>query len=135
MRCRLLLMPYGCVAQLVEQRSPKSPVGGSNPSALDVYKQILKVLRVAQIELKFMENPKNSSHVNAYASLKKAFRRFEDLKVEFKKIQWTEEKKPQEYAKVVVLATFFCGMLLYCADVVVHKSLWLINALLRFLFG
>lgn len=24
----------GCVAQLVEQRSPKSPVGGSNPSAL-----------------------------------------------------------------------------------------------------
>ena len=25
----------GCVAQLVEQRSPKSPVGGSNPSALD----------------------------------------------------------------------------------------------------
>ena len=26
---------YGCVAQLVEQRSPKPPVGGSNPSALD----------------------------------------------------------------------------------------------------
>jgi hypothetical protein len=25
----------GCVAQLVEQRSPKSLVGGSNPSALD----------------------------------------------------------------------------------------------------
>lgn len=26
----------GCVAQLVEQRSPKPLVGGSNPSALDV---------------------------------------------------------------------------------------------------
>jgi hypothetical protein len=26
---------YGCVAQLVEQRSPKPPVGGSNPSALE----------------------------------------------------------------------------------------------------
>ena len=26
---------FGCVAQLVEQRSPKSPVGGSSPSALE----------------------------------------------------------------------------------------------------
>lgn len=82
-----------------------------------------------------MENPKISSKLNAYTSFKKAFRRFEDIKVEFKKIQWTEEKKPQEYAKVVVLATFFSGMVLYCADVVVHKTLWLINALMRGLFG
>lgn len=32
----LPLFFFGCVAQLVEQRSPKSPVGGSNPSALVV---------------------------------------------------------------------------------------------------
>lgn len=82
-----------------------------------------------------MEKTKNSSHAGAYTSLKKAFRRFEDIKVEFKKIQWTEEKKPQEYAKVVVLATLLSGMVLYCADVVVHKMLWLINSFLRLLFG
>jgi preprotein translocase SecE subunit len=82
-----------------------------------------------------MENFKSGSQQNAYTSLKKAFKRFEDVKVEFKKIQWTEEKKPQAYVKVVVLATFFSGMVLYCADVVVHKFLWMINAFLRFLFG
>ena len=83
----------------------------------------------------FMDSSKNSSNAGAYTSLKKAFRRFVDLKVEFKRIQWTEEKKPQEYAKVVVLATFVSGVVLYCADVVVHKALWLVNATLRFLFG
>jgi hypothetical protein len=33
---RVLHFEYGCVAQLVEQRSPKPPVGGSIPSALVV---------------------------------------------------------------------------------------------------
>ena len=39
----------GCVAQLVEQRSPKPPVGGSNPSALELLERInLRVLKRCQ---------------------------------------------------------------------------------------
>lgn len=82
-----------------------------------------------------MDASKKVSNRDAYNSLSKAFRRLEDMKVEFKKIQWVEGKRTQEYAKVVVLATFVSGVVLYSADVFVHKSLWLINAMLRMLFG
>ena len=82
-----------------------------------------------------MDVSKKVSNRDAYASLSKAFRRLEDMKVEFKKIQWVEGKKTQEYAKVVVLATFISGVVLYLADVFVHKSLALINTILHMLFG
>ena len=82
-----------------------------------------------------MEQLKNPSQRNAYNSLRKAFRRFEDVKLEFTKIQWSEERGVQEYAKVVVLATFMSGMVLYFADVFVHKFVGGVNALLRLIFG
>lgn len=68
-------------------------------------------------------------------SLKGAFRRLEDLKAEFVRIQWTENGKVMDYAKVVVLATFVCGMILYIADLVVQRSLLGISAILRLIFG
>lgn len=82
-----------------------------------------------------MDAKKKASNRDAYNSLRKAFRRLEDMKIEFKKIQWVEGKRTQEYAKVVVLATFISGVVLYLADVFAHKSLWSINAILRMLFG
>jgi preprotein translocase subunit SecE len=68
-------------------------------------------------------------------SIKKAFRRFEDLKSEFVRIQWTEEGQVLGYAKVVVLATFICGMLLYITDLIVQRTLIGFDGILRMIFG
>jgi len=68
-------------------------------------------------------------------SLKKAFRRFEDIKVEFSRIQWIEEGTALGYAKVVILATFVCGMLLYVADLFVQGVLAGLDGFLRIMFG
>lgn len=68
-------------------------------------------------------------------SMKKAFRRFEDLKTEFFRVQWTEEGDVTSMAKVVVLATFVCGMVLYLADLVVQRALIGVDGVLRLIFG
>ena len=67
--------------------------------------------------------------------MKKAFRRFEDLKSEFFRIQWTEDGAVASIAKVVVLATFVCGMVLYIADLVVQRTLIGVDGVLRLIFG
>jgi len=68
-------------------------------------------------------------------SLKKAFRRFEDVKAEFFRIQWIEEGSVVNYAKIVILATFVCGMLLYIADLFVRGVLAGFDGFLRMIFG
>lgn len=68
-------------------------------------------------------------------SMKRAFRRFEDLKTEFFRIQWTEEGEVTNIARVVVLATFICGMVLYVADLVVQRALIGVDSVLRLFFG
>ena len=68
-------------------------------------------------------------------SLKKAFRRFEDLKAEFFRIQWTEDGGVGNMTKIVVLATFVCGMVLYVADLFVQRLLFGIDGLFRLIFG
>ncbi len=68
-------------------------------------------------------------------SFKKAFRRFEDIKAEFFRIQWTEEKEVLHYTKIVLLATFVSGMLLYVADLIVQRGLSGINFLLKLILG
>jgi preprotein translocase subunit SecE len=80
-----------------------------------------------------METQKNIPQ--SASRLKKAYRRFEDIKQEFFRIQWTEEKEVITYAKVVVLATFVFGMLLYVTDVFVQRALQGVNVILRALFG
>jgi len=68
-------------------------------------------------------------------SVKKAFRRFEDLKAEFFKVHWTEDGNVRSYAKIVIVATFICGMVLYIADLIVQHALFGIDGLLRVIFG
>ena len=83
-----------------------------------------------------MEPQKSSPSVRpSLFSAKKAFRRFEDLKTEFFRIQWTEEGEVSSMAKVVVLATFVCGMVLYIADLVVQRALTGVDSVLRLIFG
>jgi preprotein translocase subunit SecE len=83
-----------------------------------------------------MEVQKNPSSGNVpLFSMRKLFRRFEDLKAEFLRIQWTEEGEVSHIAKVVVLATFVCGMVLYIADLIVQRALVGVDSILRLIFG
>ncbi len=83
-----------------------------------------------------METQKSSPSARVpLFSMKKAFRRFEDLKTEFFRIQWTEEGEVSSMAKVVVLATFVCGMVLYIADLIVQRALVGFDSILRLIFG
>jgi preprotein translocase subunit SecE len=67
--------------------------------------------------------------------MKRAFNRFEELKAEFFRIQWTEESSVSDMTKVVVLATFVCGMVLYIADLIVQRALIGFDGVLRLIFG
>ena len=83
-----------------------------------------------------MEVLKNAPTARPSAfSAKRAFRRFEDLKAEFLRIQWTEESSVSYMTKVVVLATFVCGMVLYAADLIVQRALIGFDGILRLIFG
>ena len=83
-----------------------------------------------------MEVLKNAPTTRSQAfSMKRAFRRFEDLKVEFLRIQWTDEGSVSDMTKVVVLATFVCGMVLYIADLIVQRTLIGVDGVLRLIFG
>ena len=74
--------------------------------------------------------------VRGYSTVfKKAYGRFEDLKSEFCKIQWIEDRHVLTCAKMVVLATFVCGMVLYIADLVVQRALTGVDSVLRLIFG
>jgi len=68
-------------------------------------------------------------------SVKKAFRRFEDVKSEFFRIEWLEGGDIKGYTKIVILAILMCGMLLYIADLFVQGALFGINTILRMIFG
>lgn len=83
-----------------------------------------------------METQKTSTGARVSPlSVKRAFRRFEDLKQEFFRVQWTEDNNVTYMTKVVVLATFVCGMVLYLADLVVQRSLAGVDTILRLIFG
>ena len=81
-----------------------------------------------------METHKSSSQPSSF-SLKRMFQRFEDVKAEFMKISWTENGEVTTYAKIVVLATFISGMVLYLADLVLHRILAGFDGILSLLFG
>ncbi len=84
----------------------------------------------------FVDTQKNREiQYKKAVSFKKAFRRFEDVKAEFFRIQWTEEKEVFHYTKIVLLATFISGMLLYIADVIAQQGLSGISFLLKMILG
>jgi len=68
-------------------------------------------------------------------TLKKVYEFFENCKAEFLKVQWTEGQEVWVYAKLVVFATFFFGLLLYVTDLVIHRSLMGIEAFFRLILG
>lgn len=67
--------------------------------------------------------------------VKKAYEYFEEIKGEFTKISWTDGEEVFTYAKVVVGSTFVFGMLIYLADLVIHRMLGGFDALFRLIVG
>jgi preprotein translocase subunit SecE len=73
--------------------------------------------------------------VTRLPSVRKMFRFIEEVKSEFHKIQWTDGEEVVVYAKVVVLATFFLGMAIYFADLVIQRTLSGLEVVFKLLFG
>ena len=67
--------------------------------------------------------------------MKRLRKRFEELKSEFFRIQWVDEGDLSMYTKVVIVATFVSGLVLYIADLFVQRTLLGIDGILRFIFG
>jgi preprotein translocase subunit SecE len=82
-----------------------------------------------------MDNNKSVSGNHSSFSMKRVNRRLEELKSEFFSIQWTDEGDVSTYTRVVIVATFVSGMLLYMADLIVHRGLLGVDNVLRFIFG
>ena len=68
-------------------------------------------------------------------SMKKAYQFFENVKSDFHKIQWTDGEEIKLYAKVIVFATFILGMAIYFADLIIQKTLVVVDMIFRLLFG
>ncbi|MEM1282037.1 MAG: preprotein translocase subunit SecE [Chlamydiota bacterium] len=66
---------------------------------------------------------------------KQATNFFADVKTEFKKITWTSKEELQVYTKIVVGATFLCGMGVYFIDLLIRGGLSMLEGLTRFIFG
>lgn len=60
---------------------------------------------------------------------------FGDVKAEFKKISWTEKEELKAYTKIVVGATFLCGIGVYGVDLAIRGCLTTFEAIVRLIFG
>ena len=58
-----------------------------------------------------------------------------DVKAEFNKINWTSKEELQTYTKIVVGATFVCGMGVYVVDLIIRGGLSFLEGIARFIFG
>jgi preprotein translocase SecE subunit len=76
---------------------------------------------------------KRESH--SLPSMKKAYQFLENVKAEFRKIQWTDGEEVKVYAKVVVFATFILGMAIYFTDLIIQKTLVVVEMIFKLLFG
>lgn len=54
-----------------------------------------------------------------------------EIKAELKRINWTSPDELKTYTKIVVGATFFCGMGIYFMDLIIQASLWILESALR----
>lgn len=82
-----------------------------------------------------METNQKVVRMRSLPTLRGIFSYVENLKSEFKKIQWTEGKEVWEYAKVVVIATFALGFGIYIVDVTIQKLLSILETVFVWLFG
>lgn len=58
-----------------------------------------------------------------------------DIKTEIQKITWTSPEELQAYTKIVVGATFVCGIGLYFMDLTIQTTLYLLETALRVITG
>lgn len=54
-----------------------------------------------------------------------------EIKAELKRISWTNPEELKTYTKIVVGATFFCGMGIYFMDLFIQAGLWILESALR----
>jgi preprotein translocase subunit SecE len=92
-------------------------------------------------EVKTMEVKKTqqlasgASSKEASASKKKARDFVGEIKSELMKISWTSPEELKTYTKIVVGATFFCGIGLYIMDLVIQTTLSVLESALRIIIG
>lgn len=94
------------------------------------------------VEVKTMEPKKNQQAVlhspkekEAVSSAKKlqAADFVGEVKAELKRISWTSPEELKTYTKIVVGATFVCGMGIYFMDLLIQASLWVLESALRWI--
>lgn len=54
-----------------------------------------------------------------------------EVKAELKRISWTSPEELKTYTKIVVGATFVCGMGIYFMDLLIQTGLWILESLMR----
>jgi len=90
------------------------------------------VVNVKSIEVK---KTRNEAPASTVAQTKQVSHYLADVKTEFKKISWTSKEELQTYTKIVVGATFLCGMGVYMIDLLIRGGLSLLEGIARFVFG
>jgi preprotein translocase subunit SecE len=126
MKALLEGLHFGCVAQLVEQRSPKSPVGGSNPSALECSKLNGSGPRPS--------TPKENE-MSTVVGEKKKVSYLREVQNELKKVTWTSKEELLFCTKAVIIATFLFGLAIYAVDLGVRGVLDTAANIVRMIFG
>ena len=92
------------------------------------------------VEVKAMEQKKSqqsvlpSSKDKEVVAAKKKLQIAEfigEIKAELKRINWTSSEELKTYTKIVVGATFFCGMGIYLMDLLIQAGLWILESAIR----
>lgn len=88
-------------------------------------------------EVKSMEvkKPQQSTASGQILPTKRVREFVEDIKSEIQKITWTNREELWVYTKIVVGATFICGMSIYFLDLIIQGTLNSLNFLLSFISG
>lgn len=91
---------------------------------------------VKTMDVKKTQQLANGSTSREVAAPRKKARDFiGDIKSELMKINWTSPEELKTYTKIVVGATFFCGMGLYAMDIIIQTSLNMLESVLRLVVG
>lgn len=82
---------------------------------------------------------KKAEHVPSVAETKVSRRKtldyVEQIKSEFKAINWTSREELKVYTQITVGATFVFGMFIYFADILIQSALGLITWGMRLITG
>lgn len=82
-----------------------------------------------------LKKSENVTPVQATMPAKSAENFLSGVKSEFKKITWTDKEELRAYTKIVVGATFLCGLGVYCIDLSIRAILASIESLTSLIFG